>query len=155
MIKDDLKVTLDQVIREVMLIPSMETIVREFIKKSSNLNQILSGEVEEFIPDFSREISSSILNNDDNIDSQIKIVLERYFSGITIDDKANKAISSLIKKVANKTKRLNSAIEFANELIECYSENRKKIDQTLAATAQNWSIERMSCIDRCILRFAT
>jgi N utilization substance protein B len=155
MIQDDFKVTLYQVIRESILIPALENIVREFIKNSSNLNQILSGEVEEFLPDFSREISASLLDNNEDISSQIKSVLENYFSGITTDEKAEKAISSLTRKVLNKQKKLSPAIKFATELIDCYSENKNKVNRILEETAQNWSLERMSCIDRCILRFAT
>ena len=44
--------------------------------------------------------------------------------------------------------------EFYKNLFTATTSNREKIDATLTATSKNWGLERMSAIDRCILRMA-
>jgi N utilization substance protein B len=44
--------------------------------------------------------------------------------------------------------------EFANGLVRGTLDRREEIDRLLAAHAQNWRIERMTVIDRAILRMA-
>jgi N utilization substance protein B len=45
--------------------------------------------------------------------------------------------------------------EFAEELARGTFANREKIDETIAATVENWSMDRLASVDRAILRFAT
>jgi N utilization substance protein B len=53
--------------------------------------------------------------------------------------------------------RLNSAelVEFAQSLIDGVRRNRAELDQLLAQTAANWSLERMATTDRNVLRLGT
>jgi N utilization substance protein B len=53
--------------------------------------------------------------------------------------------------------RLNSAEleEFAQSLIDGVRRNRAELDQLLAQTAANWSLERMATTDRNVLRLGT
>jgi N utilization substance protein B len=44
--------------------------------------------------------------------------------------------------------------EYALQLFEGVYENREAIDKYLTEFSQNWSLERMPMIDRCILRIA-
>lgn len=44
--------------------------------------------------------------------------------------------------------------EFYKTLFTSTVSNREKIDETIAATSRNWGLDRMSAIDRCILRLA-
>jgi N utilization substance protein B len=44
--------------------------------------------------------------------------------------------------------------EFANDLVRGTLDRREEIDRLLAAHAQNWRIERMTVIDRTVLRMA-
>ncbi len=145
---------LHQVLRDVFLSPVLEPVAREFIKDSS-FNEILSGEVEEFIPDFSGTISNLAINQGNEIDLEIKALLEKYFDGLTYNPEAKESVAGLIKKVTGKIKKSQAVIEFAKQLVSCTIEHSKEIDEILRKTAQNWSLERMSCIDRSILRFAT
>lgn len=45
-----------------------------------------------------------------------------------------------------------AAIEFARELVAGVRRHRAGIDRAIAATAANWSIERMAATDRAVLR---
>jgi len=47
-----------------------------------------------------------------------------------------------------------STREFANQLFESAAARTEEIDPIISAHAQNWRIERMSAIDRAILRLA-
>lgn len=44
--------------------------------------------------------------------------------------------------------------EFYKALFTATISNREKIDGTITAISKNWGLERMSAIDRCILRMA-
>ena len=44
--------------------------------------------------------------------------------------------------------------EFAKEIISNISQNNKFIEETIEKTANNWSLNRMAAIDRCILKIA-
>ncbi|MFA6434329.1 MAG: transcription antitermination factor NusB [Elusimicrobiales bacterium] len=44
--------------------------------------------------------------------------------------------------------------EFYKTLFTSTTDNREKIDAVLTATSKNWGLERMSAIDRCLLRMA-
>jgi len=44
--------------------------------------------------------------------------------------------------------------EFYKTLFVATVSNRDKIDATITSTSKNWGLERMSAIDRCILRLA-
>jgi N utilization substance protein B len=46
-------------------------------------------------------------------------------------------------------------VEFAQSLVDGVRRNRKEIDNLLARTADNWSLERMAVTDRNILRIGT
>ena len=53
--------------------------------------------------------------------------------------------------------RLNAPelVEFAQSLIDGVRRNRAELDQLLAQTAANWSLERMATTDRNVLRLGT
>lgn len=44
---------------------------------------------------------------------------------------------------------------FYKDLVQGVEANHKNIDDILASHAQNWTVGRMSAVDRCILRLAT
>ena len=44
--------------------------------------------------------------------------------------------------------------EFYKTLFTATVANREKIDQTITSASKNWGLDRMSAIDRCILRLA-
>ena len=54
-------------------------------------------------------------------------------------------------KIANAQK---STREFANQLFESAAARTEEIDPIIASHSQNWRIERISAIDRAILRLA-
>ncbi|MGM0599313.1 MAG: transcription antitermination factor NusB [Candidatus Rifleibacteriota bacterium] len=150
---EDLSETLKLVLAEVLVLPVIEPIAREFIK-TSDFQEILSGEVEEFIPDFSESISISFLNGKNDLNAKIQESLEKHFSGLTSNSLANSAINKLEDKILRKLKKTRPVLKFSSEIISATSENKKKIDKILEETAKNWSLGRMGAIDRCILRSA-
>ncbi|MEW6711674.1 MAG: transcription antitermination factor NusB [Candidatus Riflebacteria bacterium] len=153
MIGCELAEALNQVTQEVVLFPAFENLAREFVKNST-FQEILSGEVEEFIPDFSETISKKCLNESEDCASLCRDVLDKYFKGLTINPDAGTAIKKLVARIGDKLKKEKPLLDFAGQLVKVAAENGKKIDKILEATAQNWSLERMSTIDRCILRSA-
>jgi len=48
--------------------------------------------------------------------------------------------------------RVPELIEFARSLVDGVRRNRQELDQLLAQTADNWSLERMAATDRNVLR---
>ena len=47
---------------------------------------------------------------------------------------------------------LAELVEFARSLVDGVRRNREELDQLLAQTADNWSLERMAATDRNVLR---
>ncbi len=47
------------------------------------------------------------------------------------------------------------AFEFCKDIVVGVTANLPAIDEIVRNYAQNWSVERMSAVDRCILRMAT
>ena len=50
--------------------------------------------------------------------------------------------------------REEKVFEFYKSLLSSAAANRDKIDAIITATSKNWGLERMSAIDRCVLRLA-
>lgn len=48
-----------------------------------------------------------------------------------------------------------SSLKYAESLIEGIKSNSKEIDQKIQSTTKNWTLERMSSVDKNILRIAT
>ncbi len=46
------------------------------------------------------------------------------------------------------------SLDFAEELVRGVSDNRRRIDGVITEKSKNWSLERMSRVDLCILRIA-
>ncbi len=153
MIKSDNEEALNQVLSESVFYPVIEAVARDFLK-SSKAKEILSGEVEAFVPDFSDSLSSYPHETPENLPLKVKAILEKYFPGVTYNSDSETEIKNFCKKIREKTSKLAQIEEFARQLTGCAAENQKDIDQLLEKTAQNWSLDRMSNIDRCILRIA-
>ena len=150
---EDLSKTLQLILAEVLVLPVIEPIAGEFIK-SSDFQEILSGEVEEFLPDFSESISRSFIEGKDDLKAKMEEMLEKHFSGLTSNSLANSAINKLQDKILRKLKKLRPIINFSSEIVSETDENKKQIDKIIEGTARNWTIGRMGNIDRCILRSA-
>lgn len=45
--------------------------------------------------------------------------------------------------------------DFANQLVRGYADNAERIDRTIREVSQHWRLERMSKVDRNILRLGT
>jgi N utilization substance protein B len=144
---------LNQVLSESVYYPVFEAVARDFLK-ASRAPEILSGEVEAFVPDFSDSLSAIPRESAEELPQQIKAILEKYFSGYTFNENFQTELKDLCKKVAEKRAKLFPIEEFARQLVGKADENKKNIDKILASTAENWSLERMASIDRCILRIA-
>lgn len=144
---------LNQVLSETVYYPVFEAVARDFLK-SSKSQIILSGEVEAFVPDFSDSLSTFPHETAAEIPQQIKAILEKYFKGYTYEEASQGELEHLFKKVAEKRAKLQAVEEFSRQLIGCANEHIAEVDKVLAKTAENWSLERMAALDRCILRVA-
>jgi len=146
--------SLNQIINEMLFAPAIETVVKEFLK-ATKANEILSGKVEEFIPDFVDTISSKPHEEISDLRFHVKKLLEQYFPGVTINESFQSELQVLIDSLCEKIKKQSVVEEFAKELISNISQNNKFIEETIEKTANNWSLNRMAAIDRCILKIAT
>lgn len=144
---------LEQVLSNTLYHPVFEALARDFLKNTT-IQQILSGGVEDFVPDFADSLSAFPHEGIENLPEQIKVILEKYFSGVTRSQLSEIELKNFYKKVQSKFKKNLPIEEFARELVIGVSENHAQIDENIEKTAQNWSIERMAALDRCILRIA-
>jgi transcription antitermination factor NusB len=144
---------LEQVLSSTLYQPVFETLARDFLK-NTKIEQILAGEVEEFIPDFSDQLSAFPQTGVDQLTEQIKTIFDRYFPGASSSQSANQELTEFYKKVKTRREKSQAVEQFARELISNVNDNHVKIDELIEKTAQNWSLDRMAAIDRCILRIA-
>lgn len=151
--KTELVTALNQVLDETFYEPGIEQIAREFIK-NSQANEILSGDVESFLSYLSGGLSLRTDATRQTVKNQVNSSLDKFFPGLTVADSSKAEVSALIKKLVNKKGRNKSMQVFAEQIIDFIAQNQTKIDKLIEDTAKNWSLERMSSIDRCILRAA-
>ncbi len=149
----DLNESLKQILIEALFAPAIEIVVKEFLK-ATKASEILSGKVEEFIPDFVDNISSNPHLEVSDLRFHVKQLLEQYFPGVTINESFQPELQNLIDSLCEKIKKQSVVEEFAEELISNISQNNKFIEETIEKTANNWSLNRMATIDRCILKIA-
>lgn len=145
--------SLNQIIKDSLFPPVIENVVKEFLK-NTKANEILSGKVEEFIPDFVDFISSNPHEEVSDLRFHVKQMLEKYFSGVTINESFKPELDKLIESLVSKIKKHSIVEDFAKEIINNLSVNNKFIEETIEKTANNWSLDRMANIDRCILKIA-
>jgi len=153
MVQTTLNAALNQVLSESLYSPVFDAVARDFLK-SSKAEEILSGEVEAFVPDFSDSLSRFPHEPLSEICQQVKACLEKYFPGYTFKEAYAGELQSLCEKVLEKRKKNLPVEEFSLQIIAKIEENSKAIDSILEKTAENWSLERMASVDRSILRMA-
>lgn len=153
MVKSDTTEALEQILSSALYQPVFEALAREFLK-NTKIEQILSGEVEEFVLDFSDSLSAFPQATTEDLPEQIRLIIEKYFKGATRNQQSEHELTEFYKKVQSRHKKNLPVEEFARQLVARGSENHEKIDQLIEKTAQNWSLDRMAAIDRCILRIA-
>ena len=78
-----------------------------------------------------REYAIQIFYQIDVTGDPVDMVLERFWRNVKTDPEV---------------------VTFATELIRTMYRNLAEIDETIAKYSENWKIERMAAIDRCILR---
>uniref|UniRef100_A0A7V6CMZ0 Transcription antitermination protein NusB n=1 Tax=candidate division WOR-3 bacterium TaxID=2052148 RepID=A0A7V6CMZ0_UNCW3 len=72
-----------------------------------------------------------------------------------INDLVGIPIDEVVKEVLKKVKLNEKNLEFLDKLIGKIKENKKTIDKTIKKHLINWEFNRLSYIDRAILRIAT
>ncbi len=145
--------SLNQIIKDSFFPPVIEAVVKEFLK-NTKADEILSGKVEEFIPDFVDSISANPHEKLFDLRFRVKQILENYFSGVTINESFTPELDNLINNLSAKIKKHSAVEDFAKEIIENITKNNSFIEETIEKTANNWSMSRMANIDRCILKIA-
>lgn len=58
------------------------------------------------------------------------------------------------KFIRDRLNKNSGLVEFANQLIFGVRKNQDRLDSSLQAAANNWSVPRMAVTDRCIMRLA-
>lgn len=150
----DLNESLNQVVIDSLYLPSVEGVVKEFLK-NTKAQEILSGKVEDFIPDFVDDISTNHNAELADLRFHVKQILEKHFAGVTINESFQGELQSLMDSLIEKINKQKYVEDFAKEIIDNISSNNKFIEESIEKTAKNWSLNRMACIDRCILKIAT
>ncbi|MDD3148935.1 MAG: hypothetical protein PHD82_16700, partial [Candidatus Riflebacteria bacterium] len=112
MVKTDNNEALNQVLSESVFYPVIEAVARDFLK-STRAKEILSGEVEAFVPDFSDSLSTYPHEGPAELPLKVKALLEKYFPGVTYNPASEAEIRSFCKKLADKTSKLAHIEEFA------------------------------------------
>jgi N utilization substance protein B len=72
-----------------------------------------------------------------------------------INDLVGIPLDEVVKEVLKKVKLNEKNLEFLDKLIGKIKENKKTIDKTIKKHLINWEFNRLSYIDRAILRIAT
>uniref|UniRef100_A0A7V3ZUP7 Transcription antitermination protein NusB n=1 Tax=candidate division WOR-3 bacterium TaxID=2052148 RepID=A0A7V3ZUP7_UNCW3 len=72
-----------------------------------------------------------------------------------INDLIGIPLDEVVKEVLKKVKLNERNLEFLDKLIGKIKENKKTIDKTIKKHLINWEFNRLSYIDRAILRIAT
>ena len=67
---------------------------------------------------------------------------------------ADKVVENYWKELSKETPGDSTDDPFANRVLRGVAEQIAKIDGLIQAHADNWRLERMSAVDRCILRMA-
>lgn len=70
-------------------------------------------------------------------------------------DIRKESYESICEEFWKEAKENEKIREFAEEIVKGVSENIEKIDKMIASVSLNWDLERMSYIDRNILRIGT
>lgn len=150
---DDKSESLSQIVTYSLFAPATETAVKDFLK-TAKATEILSGKVEEFIPDFVDSISLNPHLETSDLRFQVKKLLEKYFPGVTVLESFQPEFQALLDLLKDRFKKPSNIEDFAKDIIKNISENNKNIEETIENTAKNWSLDRMATIDRCILKIA-
>lgn len=145
--------SLNQVVTDTLFAPATEVAVKEFLK-TTKASEILSGEVEEFIPDFVDAISKAPHNNPSDFRHAVKQQLDGHFAGVTVNESFQSELENLLALLENGYKKPKVVEEFAREIVAKISDNNKKIEDAVSETAKNWALDRMAAVDRCILKIA-
>ena len=145
--------SLNQINIDSLFAPAVETVVKEFLK-NTKASEILSGKVEDFIPDFVDTISSNPHEELSDLRFHVKQIIESFFPGVTINESFTPELDKLIKNLSAKIKKHSVVEDFAKEIIDNITKNNSIIVETIEKTANNWSMSRMANIDRCILKIA-
>ncbi|MBO4707808.1 MAG: transcription antitermination factor NusB [Elusimicrobiaceae bacterium] len=88
--------------------------------------------------------------------SKRRLAREYALQTLYIADAASMSVSEAGVYVNNFYSNLEEdTFPFCKDLVTGTFTNKSKIDKILSSYATNWSVDRMSSVDRCILRMAT
>lgn len=88
--------------------------------------------------------------------SKRRLAREYALQTLYIADAASMSLSEAVLYANNFYGNLEEdTFPFCKDLVSGTLEHKNKIDKILSSYATNWSVDRMSSVDRCILRMAT
>ncbi len=97
---------------------------------------------------FGREIALQVLYQIEHGRTEIAVAMGSYRPA----DLIGEAEPWPIGKTSQTAEDTQEGLAFARSLVEGVSQHQEEIDRYLARAAKNWRIERMSAVDRMILR---
>ncbi|MDD3377105.1 MAG: hypothetical protein BWY02_01357 [bacterium ADurb.Bin157] len=151
--KTDSNEALYQVLSETVYSPVIEAVAKDYLK-NSKAQEVISGKVEEFLPDFTDSLSSYPHESSEDLPIKVRFLLEKHFPGVTYNRDLNDETQKLCSKIGAKFLKLSGTEEFAKQLVNLVSENLSNLDATIDKTAKNWSLDRIASVDKCILRLS-
>jgi len=87
--------------------------------------------------------------------SKRRLARENCLQALYLDDVSTLETSDILAIFQmQEFAREEKVFEFYKTIFSSATANRGKIDGIITATSKNWELERMSAIDRCVLRLA-
>jgi transcription antitermination protein NusB len=151
--KIDSNEALYQVLSETVYSPVIEAVAKDYLK-NSKAQEVISGKVEEFLPDFTDSLSSYPHESSEDLPVKVKFLLEKHFPGVTYNHEVSEETQKLCSKIEAKFLKLSGTEEFAKQLVDLVSVNLSNLDSTIDKTAKNWTLDRIASVDKCILRLS-
>ncbi|MDD3001295.1 MAG: transcription antitermination factor NusB [Candidatus Riflebacteria bacterium] len=142
-----------QVLSETVYSPIIEAVAKDYLK-NSKAQEVISGKVEDFLPDFTDSLSSYPHESSEELAVKVKFLLEKHFPGVTYNREVSEETQKLCSKIGAKFLKLSGTEEFAKQLVDSVSSNISNLDLTIDKTAKNWTLDRIASVDKCILRLS-
>ncbi|NLM16499.1 MAG: transcription antitermination factor NusB [Candidatus Riflebacteria bacterium] len=149
---DQLELALEDVLNDTVYLPVVTAAVPDLLKRATS-EEVLSGDVEGFASDLSYKLAFLPSKEENSIYDAVISVFKEYFKKIPQGEEEN--IKSFVNNLGKKNARLSKIADFSRELTEIISQHFKKIDVTIESASENWTLDRMSEVDKAILRLGS
>lgn len=145
------------IVEEIILQDYFIPAVRDYAKVTIAKLEKLSGQTQQ--TDKIIEMVCSLPTNSYSNPSELESAISKIFTQILGEENSNiflpeLKIDHLTNKIAAKYSEILPIVDFAKELVFKTTQNISKIDQIISDILENWQLDRISLVDKSILRFA-